>query len=314
MLGSIYRRVRCSNLGTLMKSGNTQLSHMVAKPFSSSSLAPKNDELQRSVMVSYLVNTCGLSPERAVVLANRNWRRLRFDSHSAKADSTIAFLRTHGFGDADISRIVSFDPGVLFCAKKTLLRKFGFFYSIGFTKEDLPKFISCQHRFWVWGLDSRILPLYSILKEVLRSENEIVYVMKRLSFLVRIPLLTYISVNISLLKENGVPSSKIGYLLRNSPANLLMDPNEFRRIFYEVKALGFNLSTYTYMSAINASGSRYRTTRKRCSSIYKEYGFSENDVTTAFRKWPQSMLMSEKKLRDTLDFLMNRMGCERSAF
>ncbi|GAB2230223.1 hypothetical protein Droror1_Dr00014481 [Drosera rotundifolia] len=47
--------------------------------------------------------------------------------------------------------------------------------------------------------------------------------------------------------------------------------------------------------------------------IYKEWGLSKDDILSAFLKAPQCVLFSEKKLRETLDFLVNKRGCQAEA-
>jgi mTERF domain-containing protein len=38
------------------------------------------------------------------------------------------------------------------------------------------------------------------------------------------------------------------------------------------------------------------------------WGWSEDDVLSAFRKFPQCMIMSEKKIMQVMDCLVNKMG------
>ncbi|GAB2230222.1 hypothetical protein Droror1_Dr00014480 [Drosera rotundifolia] len=155
MYRSICKKLLGSNLEhiqlTHFRSLGIYSSYSFAKCFcskSSSSAEPEakataaaKDEKRQSFVVSYLINSCGLSPERAVSKSRCSCYRLRFDS-SKKPDSVLAFLRNHGFTDEDITWMVNSDPRVLLYKEENLSAKFQLFYSIGFTKQDLPAFIS----------------------------------------------------------------------------------------------------------------------------------------------------------------------------
>ncbi|XP_026418664.1 uncharacterized protein LOC113314112 isoform X2 [Papaver somniferum] len=49
---------------------------------------------------------------------------------------------------------------------------------------------------------------------------------------------------------------------------------------------------------------------KNKMDVYKRWGWSENHIQTAFRKYPGCMSASEKKIMAIMNFLVNEMGYE----
>ncbi|GAB2245396.1 hypothetical protein Droror1_Dr00000889 [Drosera rotundifolia] len=314
--------------GSLNKPSNTQLTHLrilqnhssysfpkclSSKSKSSSSLSSvaAQDEHKQSFLVPYLINSCGLSPQRAIAVFRTYGSKFRFDGPE-KPDSILAFMRSHGFNDDDISNVINADPSTLIYTEKNLLLKLQFFYSIGFTKKDLPTFIA-KSVLWRHSLDGCLVPLYMLLKDELESDRDLVIAMKRLGLCRRMRSYKNLRANLALIKEAGVPSSKVALVLKTLPAILLIDPDELRGIVDEVKVLGFDVTKSIFTYALHAFSSGYRTTRERCTEIYTEWGFSHEDIQSAFKKWPRCLLLSENKLRAVMEFLVDKMGVQVEA-
>ncbi|KAK9923664.1 hypothetical protein M0R45_032071 [Rubus argutus] len=95
----------------------------------SSLLGAQIDGKGPSFTVSYLINSCGLSPEQAPSLSSKH--RVHFNSPE-KPDSIIKLLKRYGFNETHISQIVKKCPRLLSVnARRTLLPKLEFFGSIG---------------------------------------------------------------------------------------------------------------------------------------------------------------------------------------
>lgn len=78
----------------------------------------------QSYTVSYLINTCGLSPESALSAS----KAVGFETRD-KPDSVIAFFKNHGFSELRITNLIRIRPTVLFSdVKCTLSPKIEFFY------------------------------------------------------------------------------------------------------------------------------------------------------------------------------------------
>ncbi|GMH15357.1 hypothetical protein Nepgr_017198 [Nepenthes gracilis] len=301
-----FSYVRTTQLTHMPFPRNNVNSYIFVKQFSSAS----KDELCQSFLVSYLINSCGLSSERAVCISLRHGVKLKFDS-AKKPDSILSFFRNHGFADTHISKIISSDPLLLSCQdpEKILLPKFEFFYSIGFTKQDLPQFLHSNPTFLRRSIRDHVIPLYSIIRSVLHTDAKVVATMKRAGWGLHRYVNRDLGPNVAYLKEAGVPRSKIALLLRGYPSDLLLKHAEFCKSVDKVIDLGFDASMTVFVVAVHALNKGYNFTRDRCSKIYREWDWSDEDIVTAFRRHPGCLLLSEKKLTRTLDFLVNKMGC-----
>ncbi|KAK9933757.1 hypothetical protein M0R45_020933 [Rubus argutus] len=87
----------------------------------------KPREQDVSFTVSYLITSCGLSPELALSLSQKSVHL----KNREKPDSVIKLLKSYGFNDTYISQLVRKRPNVLGAnPEKTLLPKLEFFSSI----------------------------------------------------------------------------------------------------------------------------------------------------------------------------------------
>ncbi|RZC82349.1 hypothetical protein C5167_045126 [Papaver somniferum] len=106
---------------------------------------------------------------------------------------------------------------------------------------------------------------------------------------VRISIVKALMVNLKLLRcEEGVPENNILKYLIKKPGSFMVDSKRFVKIVRKVKGSGFNPS-YTM-----------------------RWGWSDDRIQTAFRKNPQCMMVSEKKIMAIMNFLVNEMGYDSS--
>ncbi|VVA14124.1 PREDICTED: mRNAion termination factor [Prunus dulcis] len=258
---------------------------------------------QDDYTVSYLVNSCGLSPESAIQVAQKvKLRSLE------KADAVLALLRNHEFSNADISKLVKRHPLVLMAdAEKTLLPKLEFFCSTGISRMDLARTLSYDPALLKISLQNQIIPAYNYLKSLLLSEDKVMKVLKNKPWIFLENLSKNVVPNIELLRELGMPSSGIALLLAHSP-NILMKKHElFSEIVGEVKELGFEPMKSSFVSAIRVLSGK-KTIWSRNSEAYRKWGWSEDDILSAFKLNPLCMTKSEKKIMKTMEFLVNKMG------
>ncbi|GAU42722.1 hypothetical protein TSUD_382580 [Trifolium subterraneum] len=113
--------------------------------------------------------------------------------------------------------------------------------------------------------------------------------------------------NIQLLIENGVPESNMVILLRNWYAILGENPLFLNRAVVEVKELGFNPKSTVFMVALRAKVNN-KSLWGRKIDVYKKWGWSEENVVSAFVKYPWCMLSSVAKIESVMKFFVNEMG------
>ncbi|CAL2237584.1 unnamed protein product [Prunus armeniaca] len=114
--------------------------------------------------------------------------------------------------------------------------------------------------------------------------------------------------NIGLLRESGVPQPCISFLLTRGTRVLMVNPEKCGQLVSEVKEMGFNLEKSTSVNALCALCGKNKLVLNRSREVLKTWGWSEDDFPSAFRKYPHCMVVSEKKLMQIMDLLVNKMG------
>lgn len=322
MLPSICRRLVSLPLkiGSMTDLSNTRLqliqinaSIITIKPFSSStSPSGKEDgaEKEKPFVVSYLINYCGLSRDRAIYTASLTGKKLKFKNPEGP-DKVLTFFKIQGFTDTQITRIVTKQPLLLTYRnpEELFLPKMEFFYSIGFPKSHLLDFLSYNPPILSLSLERNIIPAYDFLKSVLVSNERAIYALRRSSWVFTSNHTNTLIPNIELLRKIGVTASSIALLLANFPRTLLLKHTELRKCVDEVTEMGFDVSKSMFVCGLYALSSKSnKAIRERCIEVYKSWGWSDDDILSAFRKFPQCMLLSEKKIVQIMDFLVNKMG------
>ncbi|KAK9912753.1 hypothetical protein M0R45_036598 [Rubus argutus] len=270
-----------------------------------SSEASANQQ-ENNFTVNYLINSCGLSSEGAISASK--WFKLR---SAEKADSVLALLRNHGFSDAQISKLVRSTPRVVNAeAEKTLLPKLEVFRSLGVVKEDVAKAMILAPNLFVASVGNRIIPTLNFLRRNLLSEKQVVSAFKRCPRFFHENLYKNVVPNIELLKELGMPQSCISLFLAHFPHPLLLDQEKFGELVRDVKEIGFNFHNSMSAVAIGTLGTKNgKLIMNRSRQVYMmRWGWSEDDVRYAVKRFPQCMFKSEKKIMQVMEFLVNKMG------
>ncbi|BBG96612.1 Mitochondrial transcription termination factor family protein [Prunus dulcis] len=220
--------------------------------------------------VAYLINSCGLSPEGAISAAK--WVELQSPE---RADSVLALLRNHGLSETQISKMVRSRPQLLLAnPEKTLLPKLAFFSSLGISRQDLAKTLAFNPKLLSRSLKKQIIPTYNFLRSLRIGYAPIVHF----------------------------------YVASSLHYRLMINPENFGQLVGEVKEMGFNLEKSTSVNAMRALCGKNKLIWNRSREVFRRWGWSEDDVLSAFRKNPQFMIVSEKKLLQAMDLLVNKMG------
>uniref|UniRef100_A0A5B7BYW3 Putative Mitochondrial transcription termination factor family protein n=1 Tax=Davidia involucrata TaxID=16924 RepID=A0A5B7BYW3_DAVIN len=297
---SQYSFTFCSLINSSGLYPETAISSSTFRPISS-----RNSSKQDSYTVSYLINSCGLSPETAISASEK----VRFETPE-KPDSVLKLLRNHGFSKTQIANLVRRRPVLLLAnPEKTLLPKLEFFQSIGVSRTDLAKTLSLDTTLLTRSLENQIIPSYNFLKSVLHSNQKIVAAMKRTSWIFRENHTKRLVPNIEVLRELQVPESCISLLVVHFPEAIIQRHDQFSEIVTEVQEMGFDPSKSMFVLAVHAiSGKGNKLIWERCYEDYRKWGWSKDDILSAFRKHPHCMILSEKKIMRAMDFFVNKMG------
>ncbi|KAL5708816.1 hypothetical protein ACHQM5_019573 [Ranunculus cassubicifolius] len=259
---------------------------------------------QKSFMISYLINTCGLSQQKAISAA----KKFHFES-STKPDSVLTLLKNNGFSDSQISKIIAQRPKILVASvDKTLKPKFDFFNSKGLSGPDLAKVLSREGTVLLSSLEKTIIPNFDSLKSIVGTDAKVTSMLKRSLDVLRCDHDKTLAPNFSILRAHGVPDSNIAKLLVTQPRLFIRNPSRFSEKVEEVKKMKLDPSQYLFLMAMHALDAMSRSSLEAKFDVYKSWGWSEDQVQCAFQKKPYCMTLSQKNIMSTMDSLVNKFG------
>lgn len=154
---------------------------------------PKEEHQRLSFTISYLVESCGLSPDHANTVLN--------------------LLRDHCFSTSQISSLVKKRPVLLLAnAESVLLPKLRFFLSIGVSKSLLARTLASDPTILTRSLVNQLIPSYNFLKSVLDADDKIVAALRRTTWIFLEDHTKNLVPNINHMSETGVPGKCIQLL------------------------------------------------------------------------------------------------------
>ncbi|KAL6556287.1 hypothetical protein OROGR_005575 [Orobanche gracilis] len=274
-----------------------------SSPSSSSSVTAESGK--KSITISYLENSCGFSPAKALSAS----RYLSFKTPE-RADSVLAFLKKHQFSDAQISTLIKRRPPIIRSKpEKTLLPKIEFLEFIGIPKAEIPRLICRAPNLLARSLTKRIIPTFNLLKISLSSSEDVLFAINRHPDLLRTALDAKVEPNIKILREAGVPEHGILYCLKHMPMLLVRKkPEKLSTCIERVKQIGFRPETNMFLQGVKVLALTLDSTWEHKVDVYKKCGWSEEEVIESFRKHPCFMLASESKVMAVVDILVHKMG------
>ena len=263
---------------------------------------------QHSFTVSYLVKSCGLSPETAISASEK----IHFENPK-NPDSVLTLLRKSGCTNTHITKIVTKLPSLLLVdPEKTLLPKLEFFRSMGLSSADLASILSSEPSILNKSLEKVLIPKHNFLKSVHVNNEGAMKILKRSSWSSSGNLEETIAANIAVLREIGVPISHISFLVVRYHT-ICQRSDKFSENVKKVVEMGFNPLKFTFLDALQAFCQTTESTRQQKKEIYRRWGWSEDEILLAFRTRPECMRLSEKHVMKVLDFLVNKMGWQPAA-
>lgn len=264
------------------------------------------DAQQPSSTVSYLVNSCGLSLESAISSS----KKVRFKT-PRKPDSVLTLLRDHGFTETQITKLIRTRPGLLMAdPEKTLLPKIEFFRSIGFSSTELAKLLASNPAILGSSLENLLKPWYDFLKSILLEDTKVVRAMKNSPRIFNQDVQKNVVPNTAALMELGVPEFLILLTVMCYSPIVLQNRDKFEKIVVEVTEMGFDRKKTEFIHAMKVLSGTSRSTREHKMEVYRRWGWSEDNVQVAFKKYPLLLKLSEKKIMGNMDFLLNKLGCQ----
>ncbi|KAM1263356.1 hypothetical protein ACFX2G_028983 [Malus domestica] len=106
-----------------------------------------------------------------------------------------------------------------------------------------------------------------------------------------------------------MPQSCISLMVAHFTLALMQNRKKFAQVVGEVKQMGFDMEKSMSVMAIKAlSSANSKSIWTRNCEVYKRWGWSEDDVLSAFKRHPVCMTRSEKKIMQVMEFVVNKMG------
>ncbi|KAK1408493.1 hypothetical protein QVD17_40322 [Tagetes erecta] len=265
---------------------------------------------QNSFTVTYLINSCGVSPESA----NLTSRRLDLSKSPNTADSVLALFNKQGFTKSQLSKAVSKHPRILLSdPEKTLLPNFKILKSLGLSNAELVRILTLIPKSFASSkFQDTALHSVEYLRNVLGTDDKVVSAIKRFPLVLTYNLQVYATENIQLLLEVGVPELTVKAMLAQQPRTFFTTADRFRKVVRDVQEMGFEPSKLRFLLAVHAVRAMSKTTWDTKVEVYKKWGWSKDEILMAFEKYPGCMIASTDKITRILDFLVNTMGWERS--
>ncbi|CAJ1963443.1 unnamed protein product [Sphenostylis stenocarpa] len=256
----------------------------------------------RSFAVSYLIYNFGFSPDSASRTSTTY--NICFQSPE-KPESVISFFRNRGFSKPQINNMVRKLPWLLSCDPcKRILPKFEFFLSKGVSSSKIVELVSTCPEVLAPSLKNHIVPTYELVYRFLQSDVHTVACMCGNSFFTGGYRLAR---NVRLLQENGVRESNIALLFR-SRCKAVFSSTDIVKLVEELTGLGFDPSKSAFAVALIAVTSFSRSRWKEKVDAFKKWGWSDEAVLEAFRRYPHCMLASIEKINIVMNFWVNQLG------
>ncbi|XXG50847.1 hypothetical protein AAC387_Pa02g4759 [Persea americana] len=256
-----------------------------------------------SLTLSYLINSCGLSPESALHASKRTKIKT-----TQKPDSVLEFLKTHGFSNAQITTLISAAPRFLGAdVNKTLKPKVDFFRGLGLSDSDITSLVISDPVILLRGLKTQIIPSMNFFRELLHTNENAIKAFRRCRWMITSHVKNRMQSNIAILKEYGLPDSQVTDMALLKPAVLAQKPDALMEAVKRVEELGLKRTSGLFSMALLAMSSLKKSTWEAKLEMLKGLGWSQSDILEALRRMPIILTYSEKKIRAGMDFYVNTL-------
>lgn len=234
---------------------------------------------------------------------------VRADIFDRRYKSFVSLFVSCGFTQTQVSSLFAERPLLLTLNReKTIRPMLEFFRNNGFSSSDLCHILALDPGIMKRNIEKQIVPSYEYLKMVLKDNDRVVAAVKRSTWLFKQDIEKNLRPNIEFLRNFGVPDDRIAGMLRVQPRTMIQSVDRFRMVAEEVRDMGFEPAKSRFVTAFHVKNGLRETAWKRKWNRYKKWGWSDDEILSAFMRQPQIMAVSEKKVDRVMDFLVNKMG------
>ncbi|XP_039155172.1 uncharacterized protein LOC120286757 [Eucalyptus grandis] len=264
---------------------------------------------QTSFAFSYVVNSCGLSPESALFVSNR----VTFET-SARPDAVVNVFKSHGFSQSQIAGIIRKRPPMILASpERTLLPKLKYLRSVGFSGSDLAQTITFAPYLLTRSLEKHLIPNFGRLRDFLGCDKSAVTAIRRSPRILLHGFEATVFRVVKILRDNGVRESSIMWLVKYHFRKLMTSYDHLEKVVEKTKGMGFDdPSAAKFAVAMLPVMGMSESMWERKLDAYSRWGWSKDDAMSAFVKSPWCMTLSEEKISAVMGFFVKEMGLESS--
>ncbi|AEE78223.1 Mitochondrial transcription termination factor family protein [Arabidopsis thaliana] len=250
----------------------------------SSTIAKDSSPKGSTFTVSYLVESLGLTKKLAETIS----KKVTFED-KVNPDSVLNLLRSNGFKDSQISRIIRAYPRLLVTdAEKSLRPKLQFLKSRGASSSEVIEIVSNVPTILDKKGEESVSLYYDFVKDIMQDGKSLCISCPEGKKGNRIR-------NISVLRELGVPQ-KLLFSLLISRYQPVCGKEKFEESLKKVVDMGFDPAKSKFVEALHVVYEMSEKTIEEKVNVYKRLGFSEAEIWAIFKKWPYFLKFSEKKI------------------
>ncbi|KAG6499747.1 transcription termination factor MTERF15, mitochondrial-like [Zingiber officinale] len=255
-------------------------------------------------MTQYLVDSCGFDQDKATEAS----KLLKGIQSRQQPDSVLAFLKSYGFDDASVKKILHHSPKCLLLdVEKTLAPKFRAFEDLGFSPSDIvhlvrsnPDTTKIKHE--------RTVPRIEFWQGLLGSRDALVKLFKSNNWVLGYSIKKRIQPNLEMLRECGVDGQKLDFILRFHPMFISQKADTLKSLISRVEDLGVPQTSGMFHCTLCALFVVHPKKFKMLMDMFWNFGWSQGDFVAAIQKVPNLPRRSLKHLQRKMEFLINEAG------
>ncbi|XP_078433430.1 uncharacterized protein LOC144704780 [Wolffia australiana] len=233
-----------------------------------------SDPIPTSPILDLLIKSLGFSPEEAAGVS----KRLNRLKPPKNAESVLSFLKLKGVSEEATKEAISRRPTLLYAdVDRNLSPKFEAFEAMGFSGLDLVRTLARNSSLLHYSLERKLMPNIELLQ-----------------------------------RECGIPGRRISKVLRRSSRLVGRSASSLKDLISRVRELGFSPGSVAFETCLHIVDSLSRSSVKEKIELLRSLGWSEEETLGAIRRYPLILGLSEKKLRGSVEFFGEKMGCEVS--
>ncbi|KAJ0982373.1 hypothetical protein J5N97_010628 [Dioscorea zingiberensis] len=261
-----------------------------------------------SFITDYLINSLGLSPDRAAKAA----QRLAHIRDARRPDSVRHFLKHLGLTDSHIQTLVSWCPILLSADLATTLQpNAAALQAHGFSGPLLVHLVRSNPFVLI---SDGVLPRLHFWKDFFRNdEKSLLKVFRRNRYLVHYDIAEKIAPNIELLRGYGFSDRDIGIVVMRINGFITRSPEAIKELIERTMELGFSCGSGMFLQGLSVVGMRRGEALEMKMEFFKKLGWSEDESQSAFKKNPKVLSLRVENIQSKLDFLMGEAGLDPSS-